>query len=205
MWIKICGMTSAAAVEAAVAAGADAIGFVFSPSVRQIDPGQARRLARPARARARCVAVTLHPTQALIEEILAGFGPDALQADLGDFQGLRLPASLERLPVVRGAVTAPALLPPRILFDAARSGSGMLGDWEQASALAGARELVLAGGLDPDNVGAAIAAVRPFGVDVSSGVESRPGEKSPDRIEQFARAARAAFHETDHELHRHTR
>src|SRR5215475_2628213 len=101
MWIKICGMTTADAVTAAVDAGVDAIGFVFADSVRQLTPHAAATLARPVRGRARCVAVTRHPKQREIDEILNGFRPDVLQTDAADFASLRLPATLERLPVLR--------------------------------------------------------------------------------------------------------
>ena len=101
MWIKICGMTSEAAVAAALAAGADAVGFVFTDSVRRVTPERARELARPARGRARCVAVTRHPAPALVAEILAVFAPDVLQSDAADLGNLRLPGALELLPVLR--------------------------------------------------------------------------------------------------------
>jgi phosphoribosylanthranilate isomerase len=89
--------------------------------------------------------------------------------------------------------------PPRILFEGPRSGTGETGDWRQAAQLAELTQLVLAGGLTPDNVAAAIAAVRPFGVDVSSGVEAEPGRKDPDRIVAFVQAARAALAGMEHE------
>jgi phosphoribosylanthranilate isomerase len=107
------------------------------------------------------------------------------------------------LPVLRAALPGP--LPPRLLFEGQRSGSGAAADWGQAMLLAGATQLILAGGLDAANVASAIRAVRPFGVDVSSGVESAPGHKSPQRIAEFVQAARAAFAEIDHESNRNTR
>ena len=192
MWIKICGMTTDAAVAAALAAQADAIGFVFAPSARQLDPHSAARLAAPARGRVRCVAVSRHPTQAELDEIVSVFAPDVLQADLSDLESLRLPAGLELLPVLRTGAAARVRLPPRVLFEGPVSGSGMRTDWAAAGRLARATQLVLAGGLNPANVAAAIAAVRPFGVDVSSGVEERPGLKSPVAIANFVAAARAA-------------
>jgi phosphoribosylanthranilate isomerase len=196
MWIKICGMTSEQAVEAAVGEGVDAIGFVFAPSARQLDASHATRLAAPARGRVHCVAVTLHPTQAQIERILREFDPDVLQTDLADLAGLTLPASLAVLPVVRAGAAVPGALPrvlsPRILFEGPRSGAGLATDWTEAAQMAAGIQLVLAGGLTPGNVAAAIAAVRPFGVDVSSGVEAAPGRKDPARIVQFVQAARAA-------------
>jgi phosphoribosylanthranilate isomerase len=192
MWIKICGMTHPEAVQAALAAGADAIGFVFAPSSRRVDPAQARALALPARGRLRCVAVTRHPDAALLKEILTVFVPDILQTDAADFPTLDLPERFVRLPVVRaqaGRVAAPA---GRFLFEGPDSGTGRVSDWSQARELARGSELVLAGGLTPDNVAAAIRSVRPFGVDVSSGVEDAPGTKSPAKIAAFVAAARAA-------------
>jgi phosphoribosylanthranilate isomerase len=191
MWIKICGLTSADAVAAALAAGVDAIGFVFAESPRRLSAEDAARLAAPARGKARCVAVTRHPTQPQLDELLATFRPDVLQTDAGDLARLRLPGALELLPVVRGAGAAAP--PARLLFEGPGSGVGARCDWSLAAALARRTQLVLAGGLDAGNVAGAIAAVRPFGVDVSSGVEERPGVKSPAEVERFAAAARAAF------------
>ena len=191
MWIKICGMTTPDAIATALEAGADAIGFVFAESPRQLTPEAAAQLARPARGRVRCVAVTRHPQQLALDEMLRVFRPDVLQTDEGDFAALALPASLERLPVVRNGDGHPPAHPPaRILFEGPASGSGTTSDWSAAKRLARRTQLVLAGGLDAGNVGEAIAAVRPFGVDVSSGVEARPGVKSPLKIMQFVTAAR---------------
>jgi phosphoribosylanthranilate isomerase len=85
-------------------------------------------------------------------------------------------------------------LPARMLFEGPVSGAGFPADWSAAARFARRTQLILAGGLNADNVSSAIAAVRPFGVDVSSGVESQPGVKSPHKIVQFVNAARAAFH-----------
>jgi phosphoribosylanthranilate isomerase len=170
----------------------DALGFVFADSVRRVSPQQAAALARPARPRVCCVAVMRHPTQALVDTVLEVLRPDALQADVAELERLRLPMTLELLPVVRAAVTGPAPLPARILFEGATSGAGALSDWQAAAELAPRTQLVLAGGLNPANVGAAIGAVRPFGVDVSSGVEAAAGVKSAALIESFVLSARAA-------------
>lgn len=194
-WIKVCGMTSAAAVEAALAAGIDAIGFVFAPSVRQVSATRARELAAPARDRVACIAVTQHPSQSQVDEIVNVFRPDVLQTDVGDFAQLRLPDTLPRLPVLRsGAATAfCGALPARLLFEGPRSGSGETSDWQAAAQLAQQTNLILAGGLNAGNVSRAIAEVQPFGVDTSSGVESQPGVKDAALIAEFVRAARAAF------------
>jgi phosphoribosylanthranilate isomerase len=192
VWIKICGLTTAAAVSAAVEAEVDAIGFVFAESVRQLTPRAAAALARAARTRVRCVAVTRHPAQRAVDEIVNTFRPDLLQTDAADFAALRLPATLERLPVLRAGAAAAAVLPRRLLFEGPASGSGAVSDWQEAAELARRTELVLAGGLNSSNVAAAIDAVRPFGVDVSTGVEERPGVKSPAEIVNFVLAVRAA-------------
>src|SRR5947199_332844 len=190
MWIKICGMTSPEAVAAALEARADAVGFVFAESARRLTPQRAAQLAKPARDRVRCVAVTRHPTQSAVDEILEVFAPDVLQTDLTDLERLTLPAGLGRLPVLRAGGEPPATVPRRVLFEGPRSGSGAVSDWNAARDLARRTQLVLAGGLNAGNVAAAIAAVRPFGVDVSSGVELEPGIKNPLEIAGFVRAAR---------------
>jgi phosphoribosylanthranilate isomerase len=192
MWIKVCGMTTPEAVEAALIAGVDAIGFVFAESKRQVTPEFAAQLAAPARGRVRCVAVTRHPEQGAIDEILAVFEPDILQTDARDLSALRLPAGLEVLPVIRAGREDLQPLPARFLFEGPVSGIGVPSDWPTASRLARHAELILAGGLSPENVAAAIAEVRPFGVDVSSGVESTPGVKSIEKIASFVGSARAA-------------
>lgn len=194
MWIKVCGMTTPEAVEAAVAAGVDAVGFVFAKSVRRVDPATARALAAPARGRVACVAVTQHPDARAIEEIQAVFGPDLVQTDAVDLAALpRGAIRCPVLPVVRAGMTPPEPLPARLLFEGPVSGSGATADWQGARELATRTELVLAGGLRTTNVAAAIDRVRPYGVDVSSGVESQPGVKSPREILEFVNAARAAF------------
>jgi phosphoribosylanthranilate isomerase len=191
MWIKICGMTTPEAVTAALDARVDAIGFVFADSVRRLTPEAAAHLAAPARGRLACVAVTRHPSQQALDEILEVFRPDVLQTDAVDLTTLQVPAQLPRLPVLRGA-PASGSLPARLLFEGLASGTGKTCDWSGARQLAGRTQLILAGGLRADNVAAAIAEVQPFGVDVSSGVESRPGIKSPAEIARFAHAARVA-------------
>lgn len=187
IWIKICGLTTPEAVEAAVAAEVDAIGFVFAESPRRVTPRRAVQLAAIARGRVRCVAVIRHADQKGIDEILEVFHPDVLQADLADLCSLELPRQLEILPVVRHEV---ASLPARVLFEGPASGSGQACDWVSARDIARRTQLVLAGGLNSGNVAEAIEAVMPFGVDVSSGVEERPGIKSVEKIVQFTERAR---------------
>jgi phosphoribosylanthranilate isomerase len=192
MWVKVCGLTRADAIAAALEAGADALGFVFSPSVRQLTAAQATMLAAPARGRAQCVAVTLHPDQALIDEILGEFQPDLLQTDLRDLEQLKLPRTLTLLPVLRGTSAFATAWPARALFEGPRSGAGELGDWSIAAQMAQQTQLILAGGLSAANVAEAIRAVHPYGVDASSGLESEPGIKNVGKIKDFVSAARAA-------------
>jgi phosphoribosylanthranilate isomerase len=189
IWVKICGLTTRDAVEAAVAAGADAVGFVFAPSKRRVTPSLARELAQDVPRRIPRVAVMLHPTQSQLDEVCASFRPDVLQTDVEDLQTLRVPMGLAVMPVVRsGGGVGPY---SRILFEGPVSGVGSTSDWNLAMQLARTTQLVLAGGLNAINIADAIAAVRPFGVDVSSGVEAAPGIKDPARIHEFVRRARA--------------
>jgi phosphoribosylanthranilate isomerase len=192
MWIKICGMTTPAAVSAALEAGVDAVGFVFAPSSRRLTPYAAAALAQSVRGRLCCVAVTRGPTQKEVDEIVSHFAPDVLQSDAADLDELRLPAELAQLPVVRSTAAVPMVLPPRILFEGPGSGTGAVSDWALAASLARRTQLVLAGGLSAANIATALARVRPWGVDVSSGVESQPGVKDPAEIVKFVTAVRAA-------------
>lgn len=194
-WVKVCGLTTADAVSAALEAGVDAIGFVFAESVRRVEPLRACELAAPARGRVRCVAVTRHPDAVLLERVEREFSPDVLQSDLEDFARLRSTLRAEALPVLRAGRPLPDPLPARLLFEGPVSGTGRVGDWREAARLAARTQLVLAGGLRADNVRDAIRSVRPYGVDVSSGVESAPGIKSPQHIHDFVKEARAAFQE----------
>jgi phosphoribosylanthranilate isomerase len=192
MFVKICGLTSLDAVEAAVAAGADAVGFVFAPSPREVTPERAAELCATVPANVMRVAVMRHPSAALVSDVLNVFAPDCLQTDAVDFAAIELPPSCAALPVLRsGGSHATEIAPSRVLFEGAVGGSGVLADWNEARELARGRELILAGGLDPVNVADAIRAVRPWGVDVSSGVEHPRGKKDPVRIREFVARVRA--------------
>jgi phosphoribosylanthranilate isomerase len=191
IWVKVCGMTTEIAVHTAVAAGVDAVGFVFAPSKRRVTASQALRLAASVPTHIQRVAVMLHPLQALVDEVLGVFKPDVLQTDWQDLADLQLPDDLLLLSVLRAGRELPAVLPQRFLFEGPVSGTGETADWSRAAEVARQGELILAGGLNPANVAAAIKAVRPFGVDVSSGVESAPGVKDAQKIIDFVRAARS--------------
>ncbi len=192
MWIKICGITSADAVAAAAEAQVDAVGFVFAPSPRQVTPGQAAQLAALVPAGILRIAVAQHPLQIKVDEICRTLKPDYFQTDVEDLRELKIPPHIKLLPVVRFGRKTPHPLPKRMLFEGPTSGIGELADWGRAAELARQTELILAGGLSADNVAEAIEAVRPFGVDVSSGVEGSPGIKDPQKVLEFVRAVRAA-------------
>lgn len=190
--VKICGLSDERHVQDAVAAGADAVGFVFARSARQVTPQHAREISKRVPSTVRRVAVMLHPANEEWLKVLDVFAPDVLQTDTQDYDALDVPYSVERWPVYREGVSYPGDDATTYLFEGARSGQGETVDWSHAAKLAKHGKMVLAGGLAADNVAEAIATVRPFGVDVSSGVESSPGKKDPQLISNFIEAARAA-------------
>jgi phosphoribosylanthranilate isomerase len=192
LWVKVCGLTTPEAVAAAVDAGVDAVGFVFAESKRKVTPQRAAELARDVPKHIARVAVMLHPSQQELDAVWSQFRPDVLQTDIDDLASLRIPSGLVVTPVVRAGRALPTELPSRMLFEGPVSGTGTTTDWSAAAQLASRTQLILAGGLKPTNVAAAIVAARPFGVDVSSGVEAEPGLKDPAKIHEFVRNARAA-------------
>jgi phosphoribosylanthranilate isomerase len=193
-FVKICGLTTAADVAAAVAAGADAVGFVFAESPRRVSVDTAIEIARDVPDSVIRVAVMRHPTPTEWRDVATGFVPDWLQTEAADFAALDDVAPAQRMPVYRDA---PGLdieglyREDRALFEAPVSGEGQRADWDAAARLSAATRLVLAGGLDANNVGDAIVKVRPWGVDVSSGVERSRGVKDPEKIAAFIAAVRA--------------
>ncbi len=215
MKVKICGIHSLADAQAAVAAGADLLGFNFyPPSPRYIAPEECAPLVAAVRRVVPAVVlvgVFVNAGAAQVREIVQGCGLDLAQlsgdesaetlAELGEsaFKALR-PASEEALAeaVRRYPRRAGA---PAWLIDAYRSGAyggtGQIADWGLARRLAQQAPLLLAGGLKPDNVGAAIRQVRPWGVDVASGVEAAPGVKDAELMRAFVQAARAASQEVE--------
>ena len=193
VFVKICGLTTAEALDAAVEAGADAVGFVFADSPRRVSVASAVALIRNLPDSMIRVAVMFHPTQAEWEEVANGFVPDWIQTDARDFLRLDVAAGVRRIPVYRDRPKldlAALANEEQCLFEASTSGAGELADWNIARSLARETRLMLAGGLTPQNVGTAIRQVRPWGVDVSSGVESSRGVKDPERIVAFINAVR---------------
>jgi len=197
MFIKICGLKTEAAVQAAVDAGADALGFVFADSPRRVSPEHAAALTKGLPHSIARVAVMLHPAIDEWNQVRDVFAPDWLQADAVDFAPLEIPKSIGRLPVYRDRDDADFnqenfKWPEHVLFEGARSGVGMQPDWDHAAQIARHTCMMLAGGLTPENIREAVIHVHPWGVDVSSGVETSPGIKDLNRIAAFIAAAREA-------------
>ncbi len=192
MFVKICGLTTLAAVQAAVDNGADAVGFVFARSPRRVHPEVAKSLCEPVPADVIRVAVMRHPSVDEWSAVRDIFEPDWLQTDVDDLASLELGRNCTALPVYRNVqADDEETWPAPMLFEGMSSGSGQPADWARAAAIAAQTDVILAGGLRASNVTDAIAAVRPWGVDVSSGVETSPGQKSPEKIAEFIARARA--------------
>jgi phosphoribosylanthranilate isomerase len=190
--VKICGLKYAATVEAAIEAGADAVGFVFAESSRQVTARHAAFIAANVPEHVLRVAVMLHPTPEEWEEVQTIFCPDVLQTDADDFRYLDVGDDVERWPVIReGEAPKVEQLPATFVYEGKASGKGEIVDWSIAADLAKRSRLVLAGGLSQKNVAEAIREVGPYGVDVSSGVETSPGEKDPELIRAFLETVRA--------------
>jgi len=209
--VKICGLTTPDALEAALGAGADLVGFVFyAPSPRHLELAAARTLGRQVGGRAAKVALTVDADDEYLAAIIAALAPDLLQ-----FHGTEAPARVAAvrqrfgIPVMKALaveaardldrVPAYAEVADRLLFDARApreatrpGGLGRRFDWMLLQSLDPGLAFMLSGGLDAGNVATALAVTRAAGVDVSSGVERAAGEKDPDMIRAFIAAVRAA-------------
>ncbi|MCP4301602.1 MAG: phosphoribosylanthranilate isomerase [Gammaproteobacteria bacterium] len=189
--VKICGLSDERHVVTAVEAGAGALGFVFAESVRKVTPEVAKSISDAVPRDVKRVAVMLHPANDDWLAVLETFEPDVLQTDADDYDGLEIPASVERWPVFREGRPV-SDVSGIYVYEGPTSGRGETVDWSAAAELARSGQIILAGGLGPDNVATAIQIVEPFGVDVSSGVESAPGQKDSRLIREFISAAKAA-------------
>ncbi len=193
-WVKVCGLSRPAEVEAAVAAGADAVGFVFyDPSPRAVSPSVARALGADAGALTVAVTVDLDADSLLHLADLAGVGavqPHGKHADRAAAAAVEAGLSVLRPLAVTGPVDLSGIpgdeLP--LLDSDSIGGTGHAFDWAWIEGLE--RRFVLAGGLGPDNVEAAIARVEPWGVDASSGLESAPGVKDLAKVRAFVGKAK---------------
>jgi phosphoribosylanthranilate isomerase len=184
-WIKVCGITSKPDAEAAIKAGVSAIGLVFANSPRRVTLEKALGIAALARGRAQVVGVFRDPS--LVEATHSVIRFDVIQ--IHSDAPLNVP-----VPVLRAI--RPEFIDQTIVADNETTlidgseGKGIKFDWAKARTRPG--RFVMAGGLTPENVGEAVVMARPFGVDVSSGVESSPGRKDPDKLKRFVEAVRRA-------------
>lgn len=201
--IKICGITHIDDALQACACGADALGLVFyEKSSRCVTREQARAIVAALPPFVTTVGLFVNERPETIREIVDFCGLDVIQlhGDEGP-EACRFPPRrvLKALRVKGGESLAGVedYDVSALLLDAwhphSYGGTGRLGDWEVAARFAAERPVILAGGLNPENVAEAIRRVRPYGVDVSSGVESAPGRKDPALVAAFIRNARAAF------------
>jgi phosphoribosylanthranilate isomerase len=209
--VKICGLRTPEALDAALEAGADMVGFVFfPPSPRHLGVEDARILGERVKGRAKKVALSVDATDAELGAIVEALKPDLLQLHgketpervVAVRSRFRLPV-MKALPIATRADLAPIPLyepvADRLLFDARApreatrpGGLGQPFDWHVLENLRLVVPFMLSGGLDAGNVAEALRITRAPSVDVSSGVERTPGEKDPDKIRAFVRAARAA-------------
>lgn len=199
MFVKICGTTSEEDALLAVAMDADAIGFIFAPSPRQISPTLARDIAQRLPPEVMTVGVFRNEAPRRVVDIMQHAGLQCAQ-----LHGQERPEQArwirKRLPHVFQAFAAgdPAVGRAReygvdaVLLDNPAPGSGQVFDWALASEVPTGLRVIIAGGLNPDNVNGAVSAVQPWGVDVVSGVEKSPGVKDPVKLRAFVAAARAA-------------
>lgn len=199
MFVKICGLTNEADALLAVAMGADAVGFNFAPSPRQIAPAVAGDIAKRLPPEVITVGVFRDETRERVVDIVNRHGLRAAQlhghetpeqvAWVAERVGMTIKCFPAGHPEVRRCVEYGADI---VLIDNAVPGSGQVFDWALAGEVPDGVRVILAGGLDPGNVAAAIARVRPWGVDVATGVESSPGHKDPRKLRAFVAAAKAA-------------
>lgn len=203
MRIKICGFTREADVAAAAAADVDAVGFVLWPgSPRAVTLERAAALGRGLPPWTLRVGVFVSVSVAAVAEAVRVAGLGAVQlhgiADPSPYLALAVPV-LWSVPLRDAQPDPHAPEGTTLMLDAydprRHGGTGQTIDWTRAAAIAGRERLVLAGGLTAENVAAAVTAVRPYGVDVSSGVEAAPGVKSAERIVAFVERARQAARE----------
>jgi len=199
VFVKICGITNEQDALLAVALGADALGFVFAASTRQVTASRVYDITRRLPPEILTVGVFRDELPPRVVQIAGEAGVKAVQ-----LHGRETPAQVAEvragIPRVIKAVAAGSDTFDRagtydvewLLVDSPNPGSGQMFDWSVVDAVPTNAKLILAGGLTPDNVAAAIATVEPWGVDVASGVEAAPGRKDARRLQAFIEAARAA-------------
>ena len=200
--IKICGLKTRESVEAAINSGADMLGFVFAKgSPRYISPEEAKQLIELIPDGIDTVAVMLNPKQREVDRVLNHIKVNYLQTDANDFDSFDIKGRTHPLKVYRDDETFdPNIMEdkPFALFEGPMSGTGNLVNQERAKIACDSKKVLLAGGLNIENITNVLTHVRPFGVDVSSGVEIERGIKSEQKIIEFIRIVRAFDKEMNH-------
>ena len=190
-FVKICGLSEREHVLAAIEAGADAIGFVFVNSVRRVSIEKAINISHDIDSHVKRVAVFYKPELPHWNRVIEEFKPDAIQTDSKDFSIFSVPDAIEKWPVYRENQKNMKFPSDQIfIYEGQRSGMGERVDWEKAANYSKKNKMILAGGLSHLNVSEAMAKVKPFGVDVSSAVETSPGKKDIILIEKFIKNAK---------------
>jgi phosphoribosylanthranilate isomerase len=195
--VKICGICDAAAAAAAAEAGADLLGFHFCDSARRVTPEEAKAIVDAADVRPRIVGVFIDQDPEEVRQIAEFVGLDLLQLHGSELPGYEAGRPIMKVIKVRdGVVGEPGGWPDPIMLDSwsrdQRGGTGRTWPWEAARALLATRDVFVAGGLEPGNVGTVVREFRPYGVDVSSGVESTVRVKDIAKMRAFIRAVREA-------------
>ena len=195
--VKICGICDAAGAAAAVEAGADLIGFHFCSSQRRLTPEDAKSIVDGLALRPTIVGVFIDQDADEVRQIAEFVGLDLLQLHGSEMPGFEAGRPVMKvLKVKDGQVPDADGWPDPVMLDSwsadQRGGTGQVWDWELARPLLAARKVFIAGGLEPGNVGKVVSGFRPYGVDVSSGVEASVRVKDPDKVRAFVHAVRLA-------------
>jgi phosphoribosylanthranilate isomerase len=202
LMVKICGLTNEADALLAVGLGADAVGFVFAPSPRQVSPATVTDIVKRLPHGVLSVGVFRDEAPARVVDIANHVGLGAVQlhghemAEEARWVRQRVPRTIKAFPAGDRTIERFADFgADYLLIDGENPGSGKVFDWRMGEGVADPRRLIVSGGLHPDNVAQAVAHLHPFGVDVCSGVEASPGRKDPRLLAAFVANARQAAQE----------
>ena len=195
--VKICGISDGAGAASAVGAGADLIGFHFCSSQRRVTPEEARAIVDALSLRPVIVGVFIDQGAEEVRQIAEFVGLDMLQLHGSEPPGFEAGRPVMKVLKVKDDLIPDAdAWPDPVMLDSwsadQRGGTGQVWDWELARPLLAARKVFIAGGLEPGNVGKVVSGFRPYGVDVSSGVEASVRVKDPEKVRAFVHAVRLA-------------
>jgi phosphoribosylanthranilate isomerase len=195
--VKICGICDLDGARIAAASGADLIGFHFCSSDRRVSPEEARAIIDRLDVRPAVVGVFIDQEPAEVRQIAEFVGADLVQLHGSETPGFDAGRPVMKvLKVKDGALPDAGGWPDPVMVDSwsadSRGGTGRAWDWELARDLLATRQVFIAGGLKPDNVGKVVSGFKPYGVDVSSGVESAVRKKDAEKVRAFISAVRLA-------------